>query len=181
MGMQPLQPQQPDSRSGSTHEVDQRRLPIPEPYDKHDAQVSRNRRHQDEWSWESWRTWMRQFQTRTWCKSQICCVLKMRHQDPANRGVDLHPDKTWNQGVWIYALYHFATGRWYVGQTVRRFWLRAQEQYGQAKKDRRLTDVLHTALANEPSPFSFVVFPLEKIAYKDYHRGGLVAVYAIPA
>ena len=124
---------------------------------------------------------MRQCQTRTWRKSQIRCVLKMRHQDPANRGVDLHPDKTWNQGGWIYALYHFATGRWYVGQTVRRFWLRAQEQYGQAKKDRRLTDVLHTALANEPSPLSFVVFPLEKIAYKDYHRGGLVAVYAIPA
>ena len=36
------QPQQPDSRSRSTQEVDQRRLPIPQ----HHAQVSRNRRHQ---------------------------------------------------------------------------------------------------------------------------------------
>ena len=44
-----------------------------------------------------------------------------------------------------------------------------QERYGQAKSDKRITDVLHTVLANELSPFSFVVgFPLEKIAYKDY-------------
>ena len=42
--------QQLDSRSRSTHEADQSRLPIPKPYDKHDDQISRNRRHQDNWT-----------------------------------------------------------------------------------------------------------------------------------
>ena len=61
---------------------------------------------------------------------------------------------------WIYA-----TGRWYVGRTVCRFWL---QHCAQAKRDKRLTDVLHTTMANELSPFSFVVFPREEIA-KDSH------------
>jgi len=48
---------------------------------------------------------------------------------------------------------------------VREYWVRAQEHWRYCKN---LTDLLHKALANELSPFSFVVFPLEKIEEKLY-------------
>ena len=90
-------------------------------------------------------------------------------QDPSNPGADFLPNKTWTrQSGWLYALYHFTSGRWCVGQAVRPLWLGTEEHCGHAKRNKRLTDVLHTALANELSPFSFVVFPLEKITYMDY-------------
>ena len=42
----------------------------------------------------------------------------MRDQHPANRGVDFDPDKKWNQLDWAYALYHFSTEGWSVGQDI---------------------------------------------------------------
>ncbi len=41
---------------------------------------------------------------------------------------------------------------------------RARSATASAATRKRLTGVLHNALANESSPFTFVVFPLEKIA-----------------
>ena len=73
--------------------------------------------------------------------------------------------KLWDQKGWIYGLFHFATGRWYVGQTVRQIHVRAREHWNSRKISK---DVLHLALANELSPFSFIVFPLEKIHLARY-------------
>jgi len=103
---------------------------------------------------------------RRWYKPDIKKKLRLRDQDPANRGANLSDvAATWNKSGWIYGLFHFASGRWYVGQTIRRYWLRAQEHWYQRKT---MKDLLHFALANESSPFSFVVFPLEHIPKENY-------------
>ena len=146
--------------------VDERRLPLPEPFDKHEPQVSRSRRHQDPWTWDSWREWLRQAGARRWYKPGIRRGLRLRDQDPVNQGVNLSDvDAVWKKAGCIYGLFHFASGRWYVGQTIRRYWFTAQEHWHQRKT---LKDLLHTALANEASPFSFVVFPLEFIPENEY-------------
>ena len=101
---------------------------------------------------------------RPWRKPAVRKALRLRDQDPVNRGTDFKDIKLqWKRPGWIYGLYHFSTGRWYVGQTIARYWERAQSHWHGRKST---TDVLHNALANELTPFSFVVFPLEKI--EDY-------------
>jgi len=145
---------------------DLRPLPLPEPYDKHDPHPSRNQRHQDAWTWDAWRDWLFNAASQKWHKPSIRRVLKLRDQDPANRSMDFTKTADlWTKQGWIYGLFHFATGRWYVGQTIREYWVRAQQHWHSRK---RLTDVLHNALANEISPFAFVVFPLEKVAEELY-------------
>ena len=143
------------------HIMDMRALPIPEPYDKHDPHPSRNQRHKDSWTWSAWRDWLLAIAGRKWNKSSIRKVLSLRDSDPANRATDFRDTKRqWNTNGWIYALFNFASGRWYVGQTVRNYWVRAKEPWDQRKQ---LSDVLHNALAIETAPFSYAVFPLEKI------------------
>ena len=141
---------------------DFRPLPLPEPYDKNAPHPSRNQRHQEDWTWNAWRDYIFDAASRKWNKPSIKRVLKLRDQYPANRKMDFtKTSELWTKRGWIYGLFHFASGRWYVGQTSREYWVRAEEHWHSRK---RLTDVLHNALANEISPFSFVVFPLEKIA-----------------
>ena len=151
-------PQPPRARSAP----DLRPLPLPEPYDKNAPHPSRNQRHQEDWTWNAWRDYIFDAASRKWNKPSIKRVLKLRDQYPANRKMDFtKTSELWTKRGWIYGLFHFASGRWYVGQTSREYWVRAEEHWHSRK---RLTDVLHNALANEISPFSFVVFPLEKIA-----------------
>ena len=151
-------PQPPRARSAP----DLRPLPLPEPYDKNAPHPSRNQRHQEDWTWNAWRDYIFDAASRKWNKPSIKRVLKLRDQYPANRKMDFtKTSELWTKRGWIYGLFHFASGRWYVGQTSREYWVRAEEHWHSRK---RLTDVLHNALANEISPFSVVVFPLEKIA-----------------
>ena len=146
---------------------DLRPLPLPEPYDKNSPHPSRNQRHQDEWTWDAWRDWLFDAASRKWKKPSIRRVLKLRDQDPANRSVNFSKAADmWTAQGWIYGLFHFASGRWYVGQTIREYWVRAEQHWHSRQ---RLPDVLHAALANEISPFAFVVFPLEKIRDVLYH------------
>ena len=99
---------------------------------------------------------------RKWHKPSIRRVLKLRDQVPANRSMDFTKTaELWTMRGWIYGLFHLASGRWHVGQTSREYGVRAEENCHSRK---RLTDVLHNALVKEISPFSFVVFPLEKVA-----------------
>ena len=157
-------------QSNAGRVLDIRRLPLPEPYDKHEPHPSRNERHQDEWTWPSWREWQLQNAGRKWHKPAIRKALKLRDQDPANRGTDFTDIKRqWASSGWIYALYHFSTGRWYVGQTIGRYIERAQSHW---HGRRHSTDVLHNALANELTPFSYVVLPLEKIEDELYQTAG---------
>ena len=88
-------------------------------------------------------------------------VLSLRDSDPANNATDFRDTaKQWNANGCIYALYHFSSDRWYVGQTVRNYWVRSKENWD---KRQQHTDVLHNALANETATFSYVIFPLENI------------------
>ena len=124
---------------------DLRNLPLPEPYDKNAPHPSRNQRHQDSWNWDAWRDWLFDALTRKWYKPSIRRVLKLRDQDPVNRNMDYTKAKDlWTKRGWIYALYHFSSGRWYVGQTIREYWVRAEEHWRNRK---RLTDVLHNAFS----------------------------------
>jgi len=158
------------SRSSSSctrYVVDNRNLPLPEPFDKHQPHPSRNQRLSDNWTWSSWETWTRRAWTYRWRKRSLRRVLELRDRDPGNQhAAGFDPSRCWSQPGWIYALFHFASGRIYVGQTIRHIWLRAREHWSQRK---RLNDVLHVALRNEISPFSFVVLPLEKIPSDQYN------------
>jgi len=71
----------------------------------------------------------------------------------------------WSLQGWIYGLYHLASGRWYVGQTIRQIWVRGREHWNQRKT---CHDMLHQALSNELTPFAFVIIPLEKIPNWQY-------------
>ena len=171
-------PQHQVSKKGKTKKVpDDRCLPLPEPFDKHAPHPSRNRRHADPFTWKAWKDWLLDTAGRKWRKPAIRKVLKLRDSDPANTSVNFsETQKHWDSTGWVYGLFHFATGRWYVGQTVRKYWVRAQEHWTVRKK---LTDVLHQAIANELSPFSFVVFTLEKINPELYQSGNHEAFRAV--
>ena len=118
------------------------------------------------WS-SAWRDWMYETWGRKWRKPSIRRVINLRAQDPANQAMDwANVDHLWKLEGWIYGLFHLASGRWYVGQTVRQIHVRGQEHWYQGK---RSTDVLHAALGNELSPFSFIIIPLEKIS-NDLYR-----------
>jgi hypothetical protein len=132
-------------------------LPLPEPFDKHAPHPSRNQRHQDSWTWNAWRDWLFEATSRKWHKPSIRKVLKLRDSDPANKSMDFTKAADhWKAKGWVYGLFHFASGRWYVGQTINEFWVRA-EQHWHARK--RLTDVLqctcqraHTLLVRGGTP-----------------------------
>ena len=62
-------------------------------------------------------------------------------------------------------MYHFATGRWYCGQTITRIWERGQGHW----YDRLCQgDALHEVLAMEDNPFSFTMVPLEWVQPEEY-------------
>jgi hypothetical protein len=87
--------------------------------------------------------------------------MHLRATDGANAAVDWADVKSlWETPGWIYALFHFPTGRLYVGQTRRRVWKRAQEHWWSRGRSK---DLLHDALANDTNPFAFVMVPIEKL------------------
>ena len=54
-------------------------------------------------------------------------MLKLLAKEPANQGIDWqHCDGVFDTPGAIYAIYHFTSGRWYVGQTVSTIHKRAQ-------------------------------------------------------
>ena len=66
---------------------------------------------------------------------------------------------------WIYGLYHFATRRWYIGQTITFMWERGR---GQWYERLRVEDLLHKELGNENFPFAYLIVPLEWMAPENY-------------
>ena len=120
----------------------------------------------DDWSWDAWKSWLLDSAGRDWRKPAIRKAFKLREVDPANTHVDFkQTQKLWSTTGLIYGIYHFATGRWYIGQTVNSYWERAQKHWYERKS---ATDHVHNALANELTPFSFVIFPLEVIEGTKY-------------
>jgi hypothetical protein len=135
-------------------------LPIPEPTDKHDKALPPASRYARPWTWDGWRTWLRRSWDRTeWRnKKDINRMVDLRNRDPANRGIDWSQcSEHFNAKGAIYAIYHFTSGRWYVGQTVNEIHKRAQAHWWSRTRE---DDLFHQAMLADESPFSFVALPL---------------------
>ena len=153
-------------RAGPSNHRDDRALPIAEPYDKHDPQPSRHRRNEGQWSWQDYMSWMqRSWGRSSWRNKTLRRVLQLRSADDANRSASWDDiPALWDAPGWIYALFHFPTGRLYVGQTQRKIWNRTREHWWSRG---RCTDALHDALANDPNPFAYIMLPLERLPAPD--------------
>ena len=97
-----------------------------------------------------WKAWQQQQMLKGWRKKEVQRAIFLRDSDPANQGIDFtRVEELWDRCRVIYGLYHFTSGRWYVGQTKKRAWARFQEHW----YSRKLRDLLHEALALEQDPF----------------------------
>ena len=160
-------PLRPNRHSPSSHLKkgvavrDDRRLPLAEPYDKHAPHPPRHQRAPARWTWAEYQDWMVRCWSRRWRHKALKKVIALRQQEDANADVDWTAVPTlWDTPGWIYALYHFPSGRLYVGQTTRKVWLRTREHWWSRARSK---DLLHEALANDQSPFAYIVLPLEKL------------------
>ena len=96
-----------------------------------------------------------------WRNKSLRTALLQRNSDPANASFPWHDaDALWTTRGWIYTLFHFPTGRFYVGQTIRLIWDRTREHWWNRH---RCPDLLHQAIANDTTPFHFLMLPLEKL------------------
>ena len=136
---------------------DIRSLPVPIPRWKR-SQRGRAKSH---WTWREWKLWQCDCLRNGWRKKAVRAAIELRNVDPANYLVDFsRVEETWGKCGVIYGLYHCTTGRWYVGQTKKRAWVRAQEHWCSRN---RLPDLLHEALSSEQDPFCMALIPLEFI------------------
>ena len=65
----------------------------------------------------------------------------------------------------IYAIYHFPTGKWYVGQTIGNCLQRLQSLW---RARHTCTDLFHNALQTDATPYSMHCMPLELLPFRDY-------------
>ena len=93
-----------------------------------------------------------------WRTATVHNVLQKRDEDPANAQADPHWEL--KETCFIYVMFHFPTGRLYVGHTTRTVLQRSKEHWWDRN---RLKDMLHQALANDTDPFAFVMLPLEML------------------
>ena len=95
-------------------------------------------------------------------------MLQLLAKEPANEQIDWrHISQHFNDCGAIYGIYHFTSGRWYVGQTINEVYRRAQGHWWARFRD---LDLFHEALSLEEDPFSFIALPLEYIPVEWYHR-----------
>ena len=103
-------------------------------------------------------------------KKEINRVLHLRATEPINCSQDWAAcSSSFHDTGAIYAIYHFPSGRWYVGQTVGTVHKRAQEHW---QSRFRCADAFHQALALDDTPFNFIALPLEWIPAEDYIHNG---------
>ena len=103
-------------------------------------------------------------------KKEINRILHLRNQDPANQTWDWNqPSSSFTQKGAIYCIYHFTTGRWYVGQIVGTIAERAQGHWWSRY---RADDAFHQALALENDPFAYITLPLEWIPSDQFRLSG---------
>ena len=88
-------------------------------------------------------------------------VIAKPDNDAVNTDADFSNAEDISTAVgWVYCLYHFPTGRLYVGQTIGTLMHRVQQHWWERG---RAKDLLHSAISNDTSPFSFILFPLERV------------------
>ena len=105
----------PTRRWGNGFVEDRRPLPIPEPGDKH-ARIPGPASRYDTNSppnWHEWREWQkRAWDRQSWRKAGIQRLLRLRSAAPCNASFDFsHVSDLFRTRGWIYAIYHFTTGR----------------------------------------------------------------------
>ena len=99
-------------------------------------------------------------------KREINRLLHLRSQEPANQGICWnHCSDMFNSKGAIYAIYHFTSGRWYVGQTIDAIYKRAQGHWWARFQ---ASDAFHQALGLDLTPFSFIALPLEWISPENF-------------
>ena len=92
----------------------------------------------------------------------------LRSAAPCNASFDFsHASDLFRTRGWIYAIYHFTTGKVYVGQTVNEVWERGQKHWFERH---RKQDLFHDALATDDTPFHFVILPLQRVP-EELYRG----------
>ena len=90
-------------------------------------------------------------------KKEINRVLRLREKDLAQKHMSFtNVSSMFQESGAIYAIYHFTSGRWYVGQTVSTIDKRAQGHWWGRFRD---SDAFHQALGLEESPFCFIALP----------------------
>ena len=161
----------PTRRWGNGFVEDRRPLPIPEPGDKH-ARIPGPASRYDTNSppnWHEWREWQkRAWDRQSWRKAGIQRLLRLRSAAPCNASFDFsHVSDLFRTRGWIYAIYHFTTGKVYVGQTVNEVWERGQKHWFERH---RKQDLFHDALATDDTPFHFVILPLQRVP-EELYRG----------
>jgi hypothetical protein len=113
----------------------------------------------------------RSWDRRSWRKKELSRLLDMRAREPTNSHVDWNNDSRmfdWKGA--IYAIYHFTSGRWYVGQTISTIHKRAQEHWWSRYRE---GDAFHQALGLDEKPFAYLALPLEWIPREAYMLPGL--------
>ena len=106
---------------------DIRPLPLPTPHLKR-TKATTHVSTCKPYTWPKWRQWMQSCWSRNWEKRCINRVLKKRDVDSCNKGSTFQSNTFGRAGA-IYALFHFPTGRWYVGQTIHPVHVRAQQHW----------------------------------------------------
>ena len=121
----------PRAQASSQHhpiEEDNRPLPLPDPYDKHNPHPPRSRRNPNAWSWQDYAVWLKKAWKRPaseWRNKKLRTILTIRNEDKNNEGVPWHRiHQAWEERSWIYILFHLPTGKPYVGQTCRHIFIR---------------------------------------------------------
>ena len=97
----------------------------------------------------------------------------MRNKETKWAEIRRNNTSLWESEGWIYELYHFHSGKWYIGQTIQKIWERAQQHWYQRETH---DDALHTLLSKDTKPFTYVCIPLEKIDEQEWrHRNREIA------
>jgi hypothetical protein len=95
--------------------------PLPMPFGKKQRSAGEPPMY---WDWSTWLQWYRRCVSRGidyWRKSAVRRFLVIRDEEAAQRGDSANffdANMVEKRAGAIYAMYHFTTGRWYVGQTI---------------------------------------------------------------
>ena len=92
---------------------------MPEPGDKHANVNGPNVRYDPHppVNWRPWREWLKAcWDRQTWRKAGVQRILRLRAAAPCNATTDFRrPSDLFRTAGWIYVIYHFGTGKAYVG------------------------------------------------------------------
>ena len=121
------------------------------------------------WTWKGWGEWhARAVERRHWRKKPIRRMLQLRDKTAAQRGDAINyysASAVQEVHGMVYGIYHFPTGKWYVGQTINTVETRARQHWWSRNS---AEDYFHLALADDPDPMCWVAFPLEAVPKEEW-------------